>query len=168
MDPPTEKLGDLFGMKFYTAVLKEILGDLILALFLNLNRNRKLASFCMLTLFCTFQIYDSYVRLEASQDSSAADTASSDPSKMAEGGKDGAQFEHVTDLVALRALLEDPIAKTKYQQQLNVFLVGYDFTCRQRLMLLNAVQHVSNEKKVEILKFVFTILKNDLRKKLAG
>ena len=70
---------------------------------------------------------------------SADDTATSAGAAF----NDGATFEHVTDLATLRALLEDPVTKTKYQQQVNVFIVGFDRTCQQRLSLLNAVQQVS-------------------------
>jgi hypothetical protein len=47
-DPPTAKLGDPIGMKFYTEILKEILGDLIVAIFSNFEPeilNQKLAPF---------------------------------------------------------------------------------------------------------------------------
>lgn len=60
-------------------------------------------------------------------------------SNLAEVGPQTA-MEVVEDLETLESILGDHVLKKKYQQQLTVFIVGYEETCGQRKYLLSQLQ----------------------------
>ncbi|XP_069102583.1 myosin-2 heavy chain-like isoform X3 [Argopecten irradians] len=60
-------------------------------------------------------------------------------------------LEYVEDIAELEALIKDQIKKKKYQQQVTIFIVGYENVCGQKLRLLQQVNEffMDNSKSYE-------------------
>ncbi|XP_041356071.1 uncharacterized protein LOC121373472 [Gigantopelta aegis] len=60
-------------------------------------------------------------------------------------------LEYVNDLSELAELLKDQVKKKKYQQQVTIFVVGFQDVCGQRLTLLKQVNEffMENSKSIE-------------------
>ncbi|XP_035829519.1 cingulin, partial [Aplysia californica] len=62
-----------------------------------------------------------------------------------------ASMEYLNDLAELEAILKDEIKKRQYQQQVTVFIVGYQDVCHQKLVLLQQVNEffMENSKRID-------------------
>ncbi|XP_021373671.1 microtubule-associated protein futsch-like isoform X2 [Mizuhopecten yessoensis] len=60
-------------------------------------------------------------------------------------------MEYVEDIAELEALIKDQLKKKKYQQQVTIFIVGYENVCGQKLRLLQQVNEffMDNSKSYE-------------------
>ncbi|BFZ26103.1 hypothetical protein BsWGS_29142 [Bradybaena similaris] len=71
--------------------------------------------------------------------------------EMPEDAPTNPTMEYLSDLAELEALLKDEIKKRQYQQQVTVFIVGYQDVCLQKLRLIQQVNEffLDNTKSIE-------------------